>query len=316
VLHVCPECGNGRQQATGGLVPVGPDVTRMARCDAQHIGPLADRSATPANDLQPDDSRGEPESTPDRAAAVQGDAHVSANESSQTSHPQAGTRAQQTIPPALRRAVLLRDQRRCQVPGCTNARWLDVHHIELRSEGGRHSLENLTCLCSAHHRATHRGKIALTRSESGALRVRHADGTEYGRPVRPQVLEVCAKVFSASASAKHRSVLRSSSCSASRRWTRLPLLACCAKPWPGCARRACGADCFTKQSRTRWSMVWRSPNDDQVPDPPRGRPCVLGRPPRGQWLVFDLGMGSEEKAPFPAPPSCPSPWERQATLHC
>ncbi|MEO8182799.1 MAG: HNH endonuclease, partial [Deltaproteobacteria bacterium] len=97
----------------------------------------------------------------------------------------------------LRRAVLLRDQRRCQVPGCTNTRWLDVHHLELRSEGGRHSLANLTCLCSTHHRASHRGKIALARSDSGALHVRHADGTDYGQRVQPQALEVRAKVFSA-----------------------------------------------------------------------------------------------------------------------
>jgi len=58
VLNVCPECGNGRQ-ATGGLVPVGPDVIRMARCDAQHIGFSADRSSAPANDLQPHESRGD-----------------------------------------------------------------------------------------------------------------------------------------------------------------------------------------------------------------------------------------------------------------
>ncbi|MEO8183639.1 MAG: hypothetical protein ABI895_32815, partial [Deltaproteobacteria bacterium] len=121
--------------------------------------------------------------------------------SSQTGRPQAGAhvppRAKQTIPPALRRAVLLRDQRRCQVPGCANARWLDVHHLELSSEGGRHSMENLTGLCSAHHRAAHRGKITLARSESGELRVRHADGTEYGQRVKPQALEVHAKIFSA-----------------------------------------------------------------------------------------------------------------------
>jgi hypothetical protein len=43
----------------------------------------------------------------------------------------------------LRRAVLLRDQHRCQVPGCNNVTWLDIHHIELRSEGGRHAMENL-----------------------------------------------------------------------------------------------------------------------------------------------------------------------------
>ena len=29
------------------------------------------------------------------------------------------------------------------------------------------------------------------------IRVRHADGSEYGRSVKPQALEVCAKVFSA-----------------------------------------------------------------------------------------------------------------------
>src|SRR5688572_4037271 len=70
-------------------------------------------------------------------------------------------RAQQTIPPALRRAVLLRDQRRCQVPGCSNTTWRDLHHLELRSEGGAHSLDNIICLCGAHHRAAHRGVILL-----------------------------------------------------------------------------------------------------------------------------------------------------------
>jgi len=201
VLNVCPECSNGQQHANGGLVPVGPDVIRMACCDAQHIGHIADRSSAPANDLEPDDSGDEHEDTPHTAGPGRDDAHVSAGKSARTGGPQAGARvlrrAQQAIPPALRRAVLLRDQRRCQVPGCTNTRWLDVHHLEPRSEGGRHSMENLTGLCSAHHRAAHRGKITLTRSESGALRVRHADGTEYGQRVQPQALEVRAKVFSA-----------------------------------------------------------------------------------------------------------------------
>jgi 5-methylcytosine-specific restriction endonuclease McrA len=201
VLNVCPECGNGRQQAAGGLVPVDPDVIRMAHCDAQHIGSMPDPSPTPANDLEPDESRDEHEGTPDPARAIQDDAHVSAGRSSQTSRPEAGVhahpRATQTIPPALRRAVLLRDQHRCQVPGCNNATWVDVHHLELRSDGGRHSLENLICACGSHHRAAHRGAITIDRNEGGALRVRHADGSEYGRSVKPQVLEVCAKVFSA-----------------------------------------------------------------------------------------------------------------------
>jgi hypothetical protein len=106
-------------------------------------------------------------------------------------------RARQSIPPALRRTVLLRDQRRCQVPGCNNTTWHDLHHLELRSEGGPHSLDNIICLCGAHHRAAHRGLILLDRSQGGALRVRHADGSEYGQRVQPQALELRAKVFSA-----------------------------------------------------------------------------------------------------------------------
>ncbi len=52
-------------------------------------------------------------------------------------------------------------------------------------------------LCSVHHRAAHRGEIVLDRDPGGDLRVRHADGTEYGGHVKPQALEVRAKVFSA-----------------------------------------------------------------------------------------------------------------------
>jgi len=134
-------------------------------------------------------------------AAIPERAADTARNSSRATVPPAGERfsgrATQTIPPALRRAVLLRDQHRCQVPGCNNVTWLDIHHIELRSEGGRHALENLICVCGRHHRAAHRGKISIARNEAGALRVRHADGSEYGRGVTPQALEVRAKVFSA-----------------------------------------------------------------------------------------------------------------------
>jgi hypothetical protein len=181
-------------------VPVGPDVVSMAQCDAQHVslmaGPSPGSNSAPANDLEPDqdddEHRHEPVDTSGAATApapaTTSGAHVSAD---------GLPRAKQSTPPALRRAVLLRDQHRCQVPGCSNARWVDVHHIELRSEGGCHLLQNLVCLCGAHHRAAHHGQITLERSEAGAIRVRHADGTEYGGNVHPQQLELRAKVFSA-----------------------------------------------------------------------------------------------------------------------
>jgi hypothetical protein len=55
--------------------------------------------------------------------------------------------------------VLRRDERRCRVAGCRNATFLDLHHIRSRSEGGGHSADNLVTLCSAHHRALHRGEL-------------------------------------------------------------------------------------------------------------------------------------------------------------
>src|SRR4051812_23432709 len=247
VLDVCSTCGAGRQQASGGLVPVGPDVLRMAHCDAQHIAALAEPSPPPANDFEPHLDRAQRnvahitessnahvdvfgESPSARSASMVGDDRTAsgsttlpagqdsaeqdtaardtaardtaARDTAARRNPsRAGahgrTRAHQTIPPALRRAVLLRAQRCCQVPGCTNSRWLDIHHLELRSEGGAHSPENLACLCSAHHRAAHRGEILIERGAGGALRVRHADGSAYGQRINPRALELQAKVFSA-----------------------------------------------------------------------------------------------------------------------
>jgi hypothetical protein len=105
-------------------------------------------------------------------------------------------RARQSIPPALRRAVLTRD-RRCRVPGCSHATFVDVHHIQLRSEGGRNEAPNLVTLCSAHHRAVHRGELLIEREHDGTLRFRHADGAPYGNPMAPQRIDAHAKVFSA-----------------------------------------------------------------------------------------------------------------------
>lgn len=103
---------------------------------------------------------------------------VPANENG---HAHVGAHATQTIPPALRRAVIQRDEHRCRVPGCRNATFVDLHHIRWRSEGGRHQADNLITLCSAHHRAVHRGRPRIEGTAS-ALRVAHADGSDYGQP--------------------------------------------------------------------------------------------------------------------------------------
>ncbi len=106
-------------------------------------------------------------------------------------------KATQTIPPALRRAVLSRDGHCCRVPGCKNSTYLDLHHIELRSEGGRNVLANIITLCGAHHRAVHHGSLLIERDVSGRVSFKHGDGTPYGQAPVPQALDVRAKAFSA-----------------------------------------------------------------------------------------------------------------------
>ena len=83
------------------------------------------------------------------------------------------------------------------MPGCTHATFVDVHHIQPRSEGGRHEASNLLTLCSAHHRAAHRGDLHIERDPHMTLRFRHADGASYGSPAAPRLIDGHAKVFSA-----------------------------------------------------------------------------------------------------------------------
>jgi 5-methylcytosine-specific restriction endonuclease McrA len=57
----------------------------------------------------------------------------------------------EAIPPAVRLSVLHRDQGRCQIDGCHARYRLQPHHIQPRSEGGHHHLDNLITLCWYHH---------------------------------------------------------------------------------------------------------------------------------------------------------------------
>jgi hypothetical protein len=152
-LTICKTCGRGKQQGRGELVEVAPEVVEMATCDAQSIG------------------------------RVLPDAHVGAGLQECTDPevaPRKPARATQTIPPALRRAVLRRDGARCKVTGCRHATFVDVHHLVPRADRGGHSPENLVTLCSAHHRAIHRGELVTEGTPSLGLRFLHADGTVYG----------------------------------------------------------------------------------------------------------------------------------------
>jgi hypothetical protein len=74
------------------------------------------------------------------------------------------------IPPALRRAVIVRD-RHCRFRGCDRPHtWCDAHHVVHWVDGGPTALPNLVLLCRRHHRLVH---------QRGGFRIELVDG----RPV-------------------------------------------------------------------------------------------------------------------------------------
>jgi hypothetical protein len=64
-------------------------------------------------------------------------------------------RDQRTVTPAIRKALIARDQG-CAFPGCGCAAvYTDAHHIDFWRNGGTTSLSNMVLLCRRHHRYIH-----------------------------------------------------------------------------------------------------------------------------------------------------------------
>jgi hypothetical protein len=85
--------------------------------------------------------------------------------------------ATRSIPPAMRRALLARDDG-CRFPGCCAKRFLHAHHVVFASQGGRTCMSNLVTLCSRHHRLIHEGGWRLTLESFGRVRVYSPKGRE------------------------------------------------------------------------------------------------------------------------------------------
>jgi hypothetical protein len=96
------------------------------------------------------------------AAALENDFPATASLPLDTGTPTA------TVPPHLRRLVILRD-RHCAFPGCQQKpASCQVHHLIPRSEGGVTALHNLTLLCAFHHLiAVHRWGWTLALNADG-----------------------------------------------------------------------------------------------------------------------------------------------------
>ena len=50
----------------------------------------------------------------------------------------------------------------CEFPGCTNTRFVDVHHVQHHADGGSTDPSNLVVLCGWHHRQLHREGWRIT----------------------------------------------------------------------------------------------------------------------------------------------------------
>jgi len=94
--------------------------------------------------------------SPETSRRICCDAGVSEVRLDAKGHPLDVGRRRRTIPPALRRALELRD-RGCRFPGCPVRHFTAGHHVRHWAEGGETKLDNLLLLCRHHHRLVHEG---------------------------------------------------------------------------------------------------------------------------------------------------------------
>ena len=84
-------------------------------------------------------------------------------------------RKQRTVSTALRRALYARD-RGCTFPGCHRKRYLDGHHLKHWINGGESKPENMSLLCTYHHRLLHESGFSIVKEADATLRFVTADG--------------------------------------------------------------------------------------------------------------------------------------------
>lgn len=87
-----------------------------------------------------------------------------------------------TVNPRLRAVIEERD-RGCRYPGCSQQRWVQVHHLVHREDGGLTIARNLCCLCPFHHRLHHLGAFTIEGDPELPVGLRFVD--HWGRGIGP-----------------------------------------------------------------------------------------------------------------------------------
>jgi len=79
-------------------------------------------------------------------------------------------RTRRTVPPALRRVLLVMRDRGCAWQDCDRPpAWTSGHHLRHWADGGPTNKANLAMLCGHHHWLVHEGGWRLERGPDGRL---------------------------------------------------------------------------------------------------------------------------------------------------
>lgn len=80
------------------------------------------------------------------------------------------------IPERLRREVMLRDENRCQAPGCGRELFPVIHHLIPLAAGGKTIKPNTLVLCSGCHDLVHMGRLSVSGEAPSKLIWRDKEG--------------------------------------------------------------------------------------------------------------------------------------------
>ncbi len=84
-------------------------------------------------------------------------------------------RKQRIVSTPLKRALHARD-RGCTFPGCHRKRYVDGHHLKHWINGGETTPDNMTLLCTHHHKKLHEGGFSIVKDADDTLRFVTDDG--------------------------------------------------------------------------------------------------------------------------------------------
>ena len=147
-LTVAADTLGGRQDGSAG-----PGVARLDGAAGRGVAKLAGVGAVPI----------------ETARRIACDAAVATVTVDAAGTPLDAGRTTRTIPPAMRRALVVRD-RGCRFPGCGRPpEWTAGHHLRHWAEGGETRLDNLVLLCRRCHTFVHEHGWRLRWGSEGEL---------------------------------------------------------------------------------------------------------------------------------------------------